>query len=70
MKDDFSYIFKEEGSMCLQDQLRVLKLFPTYFSPVEAEEVGREITLVEVEYVLKGFARDKSPEPNGWPVEL
>ena len=30
----------------------------------------KPISALEVEVVLKGFKKDKSPRPNGWPVEF
>ena len=68
--DYFSNIFKEDLSVCIVDQLKVIENFLTYFDESQAEEVGREVSLEEVEEVLKDFARDKSPGPDGWSVEL
>lgn len=50
--------------------MKVIKLYPRFFSTKEGNEVGKAITLKEIEGVLKGFARDKNPGPDGWPVEF
>ena len=37
---------------------------------MQAEEVGKEVTMEEVEFVLKDFTREKSPRPDGWLMEF
>jgi len=32
--------------------------------------IYKEVSLQEIEKVLKSFAKDKSPGPDGWIVEL
>jgi len=48
----------------------VRQYIPKTFSNEENEEVGRPVTLEEVERILRTFAKDKSPSLDGWTVEL
>ena len=41
----------------------MIKQFPSFFSREGTLEVGKELSLEEVELVLKGFAKDKSLGP-------
>lgn len=36
----------------------------------EAEGLQGEVTIEEVESIIKSMAKDKSLGPNGWPIEL
>ena len=66
----FSEMFKDDGGTNIGDQLKVIKLFPSFISKEDAIVFTSEVTLVEVEGALKGFKRDKSPDPDGWPIEF
>ena len=66
----FSVIFKDDNKTNILDQLNIVHLFPTFLSSEEAESFSTLITVGEVEGDLKYFKRDKSPGPDGWPVEL
>ena len=66
----FSELFKDDGNTSIVDQLKVINLFLSF---VQEDEVGiflSNITLSKVEGALKGFERDKSPEPDGWTVKF
>ena len=52
------------------DQMNTVQHFPRFFSPQEGSFGSSEVTLEEVEIVLKGFANSKTLDPNGWMVEL
>ena len=41
-----------------------------FLSPEDGEEIGKPVTLSEIEEALKQFSKDKSPSPNGWTLEL
>ena len=53
----------------ISDQLKVIRLFPTFTQVEEVNCFLEPITIHEVEVVLKGFKKDKSPGPDGWPIE-
>ena len=45
-------------------------MFLTFILDEEVNCFLEPITIQEVEAVLKGFKKDKSPVPDGWPVEF
>ena len=49
----FRDIYKKGITNNLEDQLKVLKLYSIFFSIDEGREVGKEVILGEVKYVLK-----------------
>ena len=50
--------------------MKVLKIFPSFFTYAEGMEVGREISFEEINTTLKSFAKDKSPGPDEWLAEF
>ena len=63
-------MFQDKGNCCIGQQFKVLQHFPRFFGQEENLSLGREITLDEVERILKLSAKEKSPGPDGWPVEF
>ena len=66
----FSKIFKDDNQTNIVAQLKVICLFPSFILQEDSESFTRHISLEEVELGLKSFKWDKSPRPDGWPVEL
>ena len=66
----FSDLFTDEGNTNIVDQLKVIRLFPTFVQEEERVSFRANITLTEVEDVLKGFKKNKIPGPDVWPVEF
>ena len=48
----------------------MIKEVPRYFSDEESDDVGKHISLKEVENTVGMMPRDKSPGPDGWKQEL
>lgn len=48
----------------------MISLFPSFVQEEDKNGFHETITLGEVEAVLRGFKKDKSPGPDGWPVEF
>ena len=69
-KQHFSDLFMDDKSLNIANQLKVIRLFPTFTPEEEVNSILEPVTLQEVEVVLKGFKKDKSPWPDGWPVEF
>ena len=69
-KKHFSDVFMDDRSTNIADQLRVIRMFPTFTLDEEVNYFLEPITIQEVEAVLKWFKKDKSPRPDGWPVEV
>ena len=66
----FSDLFSNDGKTNIEAQLNVIRLFPSFVQEEDKELFFSDFTLPEVECVLKGFKKDKSPGLNGWPVEF
>ena len=52
------------------EQLRVVLLYPKMISQVDAHCLTQPVTLNEVESALHTFKKDRSPGPDGCPVEF
>ena len=66
----FANIFKDDGGTCMLHQLKVVMLYPKMISDENASSLTCPVTLMEIEYALKSFKKDRSPGPDGWPVEF
>ena len=66
----FSLLLKYDGASSISDQLKVIKLYPSFLSEEEDYSFKSVVALVEVESTLKGFKKDKIPGPDGWPIEF
>jgi hypothetical protein len=66
----FKSFFTDPGSNTLEDQLKVIQLFPRMFSENDVVDIGRQITLNEVKMVIEGFSKNKSPGLDGWTAEF
>ena len=63
-------MFTDDGATDIEDQIKFIRIFPTFVQEDEKECFLDDFTLAEIESVLKGFKKDKSLSPDGWPVEL
>eukprot|EP00253_Pinus_taeda_P003487 PITA_03487 len=50
--------------------MRTAQSFPRFIEEDEAEELSIPVSKEEVEAAMKNMAKDKSPGPDGWTVEL
>ena len=69
-KQHFSDLFGDNKSTNIADQLRVISLFPNMTTDEDIDCFLKPIFALEVEAILKGFKKDKSPGPDGCPVEF
>eukprot|EP00253_Pinus_taeda_P002268 PITA_02268 len=69
-KNHFKSLFSDPGGVSLAEIIRTAQYFPRFVEGEEAEDLFREVTKEEVESIIKSMAKDKSPSPNGWTVEL
>ena len=69
-KQHFSSLFSDDKYTNIADQLRVIRIFPHMTSDEDVDYFLKPITIQEVEAVLRGFKKDKSLGPDGWPVEF
>ena len=66
----FSKNFRDDNQTNIVAQLKVIRLFASFILPKETERLSLQITLEEFEHALRSFKRDKSPGPDGCPVEF
>ena len=66
----FLEMFKYDVKTNIGNQLKVIKLFPSFIPKVDVGVFTSQVTLAEVEGAFKGYKRDKSPGPNGWLIEF
>lgn len=69
-REHFSNLYKDPGSCNIDDQLKIAKLFPSYFNAEDGMDINRPISLKEVEVNIKLFAKETSPGLNGWTIEF
>ena len=68
--EHFSNLFCDDKSSDIADQLNVVRLFPHMTSDDDINCFLKPISGSKVEAVLRGFKNDKSPGPDGWPIEF
>ena len=66
----FANIFKDDGGTSLYHQLKVILLYPRMIPAEKDVDLTCQVTLGEVEIALKSFKKDRSPGPDGWPIEF
>jgi len=69
-RSHFRHIFDDPKTTSIASQLTLLEVFPTLAREDDNLWLGREVTLDEIESILKLCAKDKSPGPDGWTVEF
>ena len=66
----FKVLSKDQKKSLIGNQLKVLEHFPSFFTKEEGLELGKEITIDEVQKVLSKFSKDKILGPDGWSVDF
>lgn len=66
----FKKLFSKPEIVNLEAQMEVLHCMPRFFTDEDNDCIGRSVTLSEIEGILRGMAKDKSPGPGGWTVEF
>lgn len=56
----FKSLFKYQQKAIIGNQLKVLEHYPSFFTREEGLNLGRDITLDEIQIILHKFAKDKS----------
>lgn len=69
-RNHFQNLFTDQGGITLAEVIRTAQVFPKHVEEEEAEELIREVSQEEVEDIIKTMAKDKSPGPDGWTIEL
>eukprot|EP00253_Pinus_taeda_P028145 PITA_28145 len=66
----FQSLFKNQGEITLAEVIQTAQCFHRYVEEEEADHLMDPVTKEEVESVIKSMAKEKSPGPDGWSVEL
>eukprot|EP00253_Pinus_taeda_P033452 PITA_33452 len=66
----FQRLFSDPGEATIGEVIRTAQCFPRFVEEGEAEELSIPISKEEVEAAMKIMAKDKSPGPDGWTIEL
>jgi hypothetical protein len=62
--------FSENGQNVIEDQINLVRLFTNIVTEEDVHILEKAVSKEEIIEVLRGFARDKSPRPDGWTVEF
>jgi len=66
----YKSLYKAKVNEYTLTQFNVLKEVPRFFTYEESNEVGKKVTLQEVEKILELMPKDKSPGLDGWTQEI
>jgi len=66
----FESLFKAQEETSIAEIVRVAGFFPRFVLEEDNRMLMEEIEEVELGRVLQSFQRDKSPGPDGWPIEF
>eukprot|EP00253_Pinus_taeda_P010189 PITA_10189 len=69
-QNHFHNLFADQGEITIAEVIKTAQCFPRYMEEEEAEDLHRPVTKEEVESVIKSMAKEKSPGPDGWTIEL
>eukprot|EP00253_Pinus_taeda_P015506 PITA_15506 len=69
-KAHFQNLFTAQGGITLAEIIRTTQCFPRFVEEEEAGRLSEVVSKEEVEHVIKSMAKDKSPGPDGWTIEL
>jgi hypothetical protein len=66
----FKTFFRDTGHNSIVDQINSVRLFPSFVREDELLLLEKVVSKDEIYEILRGFAKDKSPGPDGWTVEF
>eukprot|EP00253_Pinus_taeda_P013898 PITA_13898 len=66
----FKSLFKDNGEITIAEAIQTAQSFHRYVEEEEADSLMEPVSKEEVEGVIKSMAKEKSPGPDGWSVEL
>lgn len=66
----FKRIFSNPGGTSIAEIVKIAGHFPSFVNDEENENLRSEIMASELLSTLHTFQRDKSPDPDGWPIEF
>jgi len=66
----FEDLFKAPPGVSIAEILRVAQFFPRFVGEDENKMLMGEVSEMELSVVMNSFQKDKSPGPDGWPIEF
>eukprot|EP00253_Pinus_taeda_P035322 PITA_35322 len=66
----FQKLFADPGEITIAEVIRTTQCFPKFLEEDETEDLNGEVSKEEVEATIKSMAKEKSPGPDGWSIEL
>ena len=66
----FGRYFKVPKHENMGDILKIISTFPTIVKAAGNEALFQEVNLEQLMKILSSFQEERSPGPNGWPVEF
>lgn len=66
----FSIQYRAPLHYDLPEIMNIARSFNRYVDQDQVEYLNAPVTMEEIEGVLKWFKKDKSPGPDGWPIEF
>eukprot|EP00253_Pinus_taeda_P006943 PITA_06943 len=69
-RNHFQNLFADQGEITIAEVIKTAQCFPWYVEEEEADSIMREVSKEEVESIIKSMAKNKSPGPDGWTIEL
>eukprot|EP00253_Pinus_taeda_P029650 PITA_29650 len=66
----FQKLFADPGETTIAEVIRTTQCFPKFLEEDEAEDLFGEVSKEEVEATIKSMAKEKSPGPDGWSIEI
>lgn len=66
----FKNFYKDQGIWSIDDLLKPIYLFPSFFSPEDNEKLEEPTTETKLKVTLSRFQRSKSPGLDGWTLEF
>jgi hypothetical protein len=54
----------------MRNQFHIIKDVPRMFSDAESDEIGKPVSIEEIEFIINKMPKEKSPGPDGWTQEL
>ena len=69
-KNHFKTLYKADQRVSIVDIVRLALFYPNFVNEQNNRGLYTEVSEVELKKTLSSFQKDKSPGPDGWPIEF
>jgi hypothetical protein len=69
-KNFFKSLYKAEQRVNIVEIVRLALYYPSFVDAEKNRELFEEVSEPELKETLHSFQKDKSPGPDGWPIEF